>query len=870
VLILKEFLPAKVAESTPLAELYYLAQTLPLVKLIPSTHKVVTSNMFESALTEGKINVVHSRIEELKRQGKWSLRQPTRFVDPIRSQYRTQWDNLLSEMNWMATDFKEERKLRVTSCAFIAQSVADYWKFGKVCCIKRKPIKYIVDDMSELIEFPKEEQEEDQALPETSMEKDDDSIDISKLLKRPNPEDEIIAPDLPEVSLEDYLDYKETQSPFKLSIDTNEMKPNDKSLIDNLPIFSSFQNFDDYYSSAPLIPVSKVVLPVEDENYYNVYFKNIIDDSNVIPDQQKGLFGFSSQKKISTSIKPPSPPNLKYLDLRTPTIWLPEDDQDLIEYVNQFSFNWGVVSAHLSKKPTRSYSSNIERRTPWQCFERYIQLNDTFQINDMRGSNTLNAMKWLEHAHNIQATTKRRISPLGVGVESIQRGHKRLRWASMFEAVRKCMRKRESITRPNTNQVRKPLDDKKLPAPTPAELSKLKYERDKAIQDAYLQNSAGFRGRPNPNVAGSRPVSGANPLPATQAQSQVQPTRPGQAPNGNPIAPSTNNVGTARIPQPTSGQAVGAVQQSQVQNNSISQSSPSLSPNVQRPNNVSVPGSTQQQPAINAQRVLNNNQAPKLTAPNGQPYTPEQLQQFVQMRQRKALQQQNAINGGSSVGNSNTSSPTMVNAQLNANNSLSSRSSSNPNATPSQNPSPVVAQNQIPMNKMNSPVNIGRNMAFVPAHVSAVISQIQAKNPNLSKAEVTKMAAQYLANLQAKQQSRNVQGNGFIEGVSSAGPVNQRSNSQQGASTSLQRPTNSAAASSPLQQQNSVSPALTPQQKAQLDMLKALHAEQQQKRQQSAKNSSSSSTGNGSGTGSPGNVVANNPSNKSNSSDGGD
>lgn len=67
---------------SPLAELYYLTQTLPLIKLLPGCHKVLMTDNFELALAEGKIAVLYSRIEELKRQGKWSLRQPQKFYDP--------------------------------------------------------------------------------------------------------------------------------------------------------------------------------------------------------------------------------------------------------------------------------------------------------------------------------------------------------------------------------------------------------------------------------------------------------------------------------------------------------------------------------------------------------------------------------------------------------------------------------------------------------------------------------------------------------------------------------------------------------------------------------------------------------------------
>lgn len=820
ILVLKNYLPAKVAEVTPLAELYYLAQTLPLVKLMPTTHKVVTSSMYETALTEGKINVVHSRIEELKRQGKWSLKQPQRFVDPLlNSKKRSHWENLLSEMSWMSVDFKEERKFKVATCATIAKSIQDYWKFGKVCCIKTRPIVHITTDEEDEVKL------EDFINIEESKEAESDSMDVddtdnSRLLERPQPSDEITPAELPESTLEEYNKYLETEepNPFKLQVDTNDFKNSDKILFDGIPTFGTFEKFNDCYDRAPLIPVSKALLPQEDETWFNCYLQQTEDNTNSVPDQQKGLFGFSSRNRLSTIIKPPQPPSLRYLNLRTPTIWLPEDDQNLIEYVNQFSFNWGIVSAHLSKRPTRSYQSNIERRTPWQCFERYIQLNDAFQIGDMRGHNYMAATKWLEHAHHIQATTKRRISPLGVGVESIQRGHKRLRWASMFEAIRKCMRKRESVTRPNSNHQRKNIDEKKLVAPTPAELSKLKFERDKAIQEAYIPNQ----------------------------QRRV-------------VAGNDNKAAAAHPVQQTGQQAVQRVNNTQIQARPAqAQVQQSQQVQQQRPN--SVPAQS-----IAKQQQNGATQVPGLKNVSGTSYTPEQIQQIIQMRQRKLA---NGVAQGSP--SPNGAQAQLVNIQ---------RSNSNPTQ---------VAKSAASLSNTVKTVPVSRQQAFVPAHVSAIISQIQAQHPNLSKQEVTNMAAQYLANLQAKQNARaaaaaatavnttttsttpasNTNNTNNSAKFNTSGLAGQRS-SQHGSPAAQNKSISVPTPQQILQQQQQrlaasasnngtshlanggsevsstiSSTKLTPEQKAQLDMLKVLHAEQQQKRQQASIDNGSTTNAN--------------------------
>ncbi|ABN68177.2 predicted protein, partial [Scheffersomyces stipitis CBS 6054] len=562
ILSVPEHYPTKPHTVSSLAELYYLTQTLPLIKLLPGSHKVLMTDNFESALLEGKIAVLYSRIEELKRQGKWSLRQPSKFYDPFTYKKKSKkitfyWDNLLAEAKWMATDFHESAKFKRACCVMLAQAVSDYWTYGK--------------------------------------------------------------------------------RPFKMFVDLNDLKKIDQSIIKNLPKFTAFDDDSNVApvsalkpSESPLASISRLIHPFEDDNnWHKIILKDTNSSSKNVrtegpPEYQKGLFGIQSHRRFNY-LKPPKPPLIKNIEYRSPTIWLPQDDKYLIHYVAEFSFNWELISEHLSTSSSASslkkYESNIERRTPWQCFERYIQLNEKFQFSDMKGVYAYHAQQWLEQAHKAQSTTKRRISPLGVGAESIQRGHRRLRWASMFDAMRKCMKKREiavakvsqrrttnDYSAANTNTgasvVKRPMDR----VPNPAELSKLKFERDKSIQEAYLNQQA-TRSR----ISGA-PISGqSSPVPGNQQL--------GQLPNG-----------------------------------------------IRRP-----------------------------TTPNGTPYTNEQIQQLIQLqKQRRLMQQQNQQNK-TSIGSSSSS---------------------------------------------------GGLIHFAPAQVSAIINSIQQKNPGFSKEQVTKLAAQYLANLQ--------------------------------------------------------------------------------------------------------------------------
>ena len=140
-------LPEPIQSRHPLAELYYTTQTLPISKLLPAAHKTLTTDSYQLAFLEGKLSVVHARIEELKQAQKWSLRQHVKFKGPIRP--KAHWDHLLDEMKWMQIDFKEERKLKVAICSEIANAVKEYWKLGKdKCCVKHKPIEYLPEDFN--------------------------------------------------------------------------------------------------------------------------------------------------------------------------------------------------------------------------------------------------------------------------------------------------------------------------------------------------------------------------------------------------------------------------------------------------------------------------------------------------------------------------------------------------------------------------------------------------------------------------------------------------------------------------------------------------------------------------------------------------
>lgn len=603
-LLMKEIVPSKVAQALPLAELKYMVQTLPLIKLIPMAHKALTTDIMNNALSEGRITVVSSRIEELRRLGLWSLRQPKKFCDAWQedvSHHRT----LIEEAKWMQADFKEGQKYKVAVCTTIAHAVMEYWVYGKVCCVRlrsresshsqdaevgsaqvalgsdevQKDGEQPSSSFGEEVEageaisnmsvpgerankMPAESAESDEVLPETKItsldnEKEEgaedqalngieprydklstsgivasdeneefapdikkaederkyltkhketkknqelseniketekpqatvedisDGIDTKLLWERPDASQEIVPPKLPEISYSEFARYKQESAnqPFKLYLSFDELNSTVRTIAEEIPLYTGFQAESDE-EKLSFVPVSKSLVTLEDDHFYKLVEKQIIDDEQSLVQLSKRRGMFYGNRR-SHYLKPPPAPSLRYLQNRTPTIWLPEDDQELVKNINAYAYNWELISAHMTRRPTMSYFSNIERRTPWQCFERFVQLNERFSFSDLKGPRAHSVQAWLMEAHKFQQKQNRRISPLGVGPESIQRGHRRLRWASMFEAIRKCIKKRENAPRPNPTQPRKPLDCKNMKVPTPAEMSQLKAQRDEALR----------------------------------------------------------------------------------------------------------------------------------------------------------------------------------------------------------------------------------------------------------------------------------------------------------------------------------------------------------------------------------------------------
>lgn len=75
-------------------------------------------------------NQIHQRIADLRKEGLWSLRRLPKLQEAPRP--KSHWDYLLEEMQWMATDFAQERRWKLAAAKKLVRTVARHHEEKKL------------------------------------------------------------------------------------------------------------------------------------------------------------------------------------------------------------------------------------------------------------------------------------------------------------------------------------------------------------------------------------------------------------------------------------------------------------------------------------------------------------------------------------------------------------------------------------------------------------------------------------------------------------------------------------------------------------------------------------------------------------------
>ncbi len=197
-------------------------------------------------------------------------------------------------------------------------------------------------------------------------------------------------------------------------------------------------------------------------------------------------------------------PPQSFYECRTASQWTWAEDDQLKSLVREYSYNWSLISNIISTPSL--FASGAERRTPWECFERWVSLEGL--PNDFAKSpyfktyqNRIDAAQRAILAQN--STTQQVVGPNGavtpvpkrrptttVRVER-RRNQKHL---ALIDAMRKLAKKRESTAQKaqhaaNLATMRKANEAQRqqVPNKTPRDYSLMRWERDQQLAERMAQ-----------------------------------------------------------------------------------------------------------------------------------------------------------------------------------------------------------------------------------------------------------------------------------------------------------------------------------------------------------------------------------------------
>lgn len=445
----------------------------PLNTLLKSAHKTLTTSDHYTDFRERQDCRILSKIYEMQATNKWSLRQLERSVEPNRPVAHL--DVLLGQMKWMRTDFREERKWKIAAAKYLAEACED-WVMSSA--ERRKSLQVKVRTVLQ--------------KPECDLQ----SAPTPDLVHS-------AGGDLSEATDDDFVDNTEGNAPaaiFSLPPDMfifglNKSPVSEKLLLE-LPLYQPHVEVQDaalhvteFAPDAvwkkPIVPLSKYAqgkivsrenCPPRKRSRHNYSdnddslsgspfafshdFEHLQDAAH--PEQEDVALFNPENKHIRDRIhaghafRPPSEhimPSQHFFECRQPSQWTKEEDDELRRLVREYAYNWSLISTCLATPSM--FSSGAERRTPWECFERWITLEglpaEVSKINYFRAYNArLQAAARSYEAHqqallqqsgnNAAQMPSRRRSTQPFSVDR----RKNAKHIHLIDAMRKQAKKRET------------------------------------------------------------------------------------------------------------------------------------------------------------------------------------------------------------------------------------------------------------------------------------------------------------------------------------------------------------------------------------------------------------------------------------------
>lgn len=504
----------------------------PLEKLLNTAHKTVSTPDQFLSLQDHQACKILRRVYHLQQHNKWSLRQPMRCPEPVRRPGH--WDLLLREMKWMRTDFREERKWKMAVARNLAHACAE-WVWATP---EQQATLQVNITVPPLATSP----DGDRLIAALAQSADERVPDLVHSDSPTNQDDNISTP-LATEAPSAIFGLQDDEVIFGL-----QRSQASDQLLEELPLYGvplsvpkadlAGPDFDpDAHWKRRALPLSKYVegemilatgrppkrpsryqyaAEDEDENEGRVVFGVAQSPRLTLPviNTQVALFNPETkpirdrlhaghQFRPPTDQYMPMPPQSFY-ESRSPSLWTFAEDDELRSLVRDYSYNWFLISSVMATKTM--FPSGADRRTPWECFERWVALegfpNDMSKAPYFRMyQNRIDTAQRLIQQQNQAATqhvgpngavtpVPRRRSTLPLRVER-RRSQKHL---AMIDAFRKLAKKRETAASKakqaadqavnrKTNEAPRP----QVPTKTPRDYSLMRWERDQQLADRMAQ-----------------------------------------------------------------------------------------------------------------------------------------------------------------------------------------------------------------------------------------------------------------------------------------------------------------------------------------------------------------------------------------------
>ncbi|MCJ1384822.1 chromatin modification- protein VID21 [Xylographa soralifera] len=755
------------------------AQQPSLNALLGSAHKALTTSNHYLDFHEQQDCRILKRIYHLQNSNRWSLRQLARSQEPQRP--TTQWDVLLAHMKWMQTDFREERKWKLAAAKNIADWCAEW--------VASSSARRLALQVRLTSNNGKTRDSDGHATPVSLANNGESSRSDTTPELVPSGED-----DLSDVLGEStpILGAFKTPAPaaiFSLApedvIFQLDKTPVSQKLLAELPLYEPWNNLADVDVIADsqsvdknwktsLLPISKFATgkmiirsPAPSRKRSRYEFDDDDDDeedlceptkpspltfsgaNEPVPPEIDDVALFNPENKhiidrlhAAHAFRPPSEfsmPSQSFFESRNCSQWTWAEDDELRKLVREYAYNWSLISSSLTSPSL--FSSGAERRTPWECFERWVSFEGlpgdmnrtqyfrTWYSRRDAARTLLNqqiAAQQQQQAGNSSQTQVRRRTAEPTRVER-RRNSKHL---ALIHAMQKVAKKKETTLQKQQHvaslaAMRKATEatQPRQRMQTPQEFSRFKHERECRMQEKQelyrqqmlAQQRAAFMQKANQQ----------------SGQSQANPNIPNQARNGISTSMST---------------------------------SPHLATSL--PHNVMPPGSSQNRPIPLTNGMLPNGVQPSGGQTNirggGIPQAPmqsqmlgpqriphdmrvileatrvQQEQQYLAAQRQQRYPRSNGVNSTSSSPQPTSMNTSQANAAM-----LANLQATNGKLSPAPNGISVHPRTSASPRLANA-VQAQQLSNGVTPMVNQIANQMKARHPNASPEQIRQLATDHL------------------------------------------------------------------------------------------------------------------------------